>query len=259
MDTEKSAYPQLSITKIKSPNRAWAFPIFGGLAKIIILIPVFIEVAILMFYVFVLQIFNSFYVLFNKEYWRYCFDITVGTLNLIAKTAFFFSGLSDKHPGFNLKLNGDFDLKFTYPQTPRPFYAIPILGGLVRGVLIIPFAIYTQVITNGARIGTIGSSVLVLLNGKYPDSTYELTTDAVRLSMSELAYFAGISDKYPSFKINMNHQTIKIFLIIVGTILVFSQWKMHRTETKPEDFRNKAPYMQNIPNRNYPPNYKNYR
>lgn len=260
MEAEKTVYPSLTIAKIKNPNRAWAIPIFGGLAKIIILIPVFVEIAVLMLYVFLLQIINSFYVLFKKEYWPYCFSTTCGTLNLIAKTSLFFSGLTDEYPGFNLKLNGDFDLKFTIPKKPGAFFAIPVLGGIARGILIIPFAIYSQVISNGSRIGMVGSSVPVLLNGRYPDSTYELISDALRLSLSETAYFAGISDKYPSFKINMNHQTIKIFLIIIGTILVFSQWKFNHKQNNVEDgFKDKPPFIRNIPNRNSPPNYYNYR
>lgn len=254
---ESAVYPELTITKIKDPNRWWAIPIFGGVAKIIILIPVGVEIALLVIYVLILQIINSFHVLFNKKYWHYCFETTTGTLTLIAKVVFFFSGLSDKYPGFSLKSNGDFDLKFTYPAKPRTFFAIPAVGAIARGILLIPFAIYSQVIANGARIGVVGSSVPVFLYGKYPDSTFELTRDYLRLTLSEMAYFTGISDKYPSFKINMDHQTIKIFLIIAGTILLFSQWKFHKTEDKMNDFKPQRSYIQNLPN-NYQP-HQNYR
>ncbi len=258
MESENPVYPALSISKIKNPNRYWAIPILGGVAKIIILVPVFVEIAVLIFYVFLLQIVNSFYVLTSRKYWQYCFDTTCGTLTLITKTAFFFAGLSDKYPGFDLKSNGDFDLKFTYPASPGAFYAIPVLGGLARGIILIPFAIYAQVISNGARVGLVASSVPVFLNGRYPDSTFELIRDSLRLSLSEMAYFAGISDHYPSFKISMNSQTIKIFLIIIGTILLISQWKWHGWGTRRDDyFKNQKPYMQNFP-KNYPPSYQNY-
>ncbi len=256
---QEPIYPELSIEKIKNPNRWWAFPVLGGVVKIIILIPVFIEIAIFMVYAFLLQIINSFYVLFNKKYWQYCFDMTCDTFTLIAKTIFFFSGLSDKYPGFNLKQTGDFSLKFAYPQNPRTFFAIPAIGGLVRGILLIPFAIYSQVIANGARVGIVASSIPVLLNGRYPDSTFELARDSVRLNLSSLAYFAGISDKYPNFKISMNHQTIKIFLIIIGTVILLLQWNFHhKADLGKNDFRNKAPYMRNLPN-NYQPPYQDYR
>ena len=260
MAQEKLIYPELSITKIKNPSKAWAFPIFGGIAKIIILIPVFVEIALLTVYAFLLQVINSFYILINHKYWRYCFEITTGALTLIAKTTFFFFGLSDKYPGFDLKTNGDFTLKFTYPQKPKTLYVIPAIGGIIRAVLLIPYLIYTQVISNGAKVGMIGSSVPVFLNGKYPDSTFELARDSLRLSLSQWSYFAGISDVYPSFKINMErNQTIKIFLIIIGALLVFGQWRVnHKSAFEKNELKNKAPYMQQLPNR-YAPPYQNYR
>lgn len=256
MATENSIYPELTITKIKNPSRNWAIPILGGLAKIIILIPVFLEIAVLMLYIFLLQAINSLHVLFGQKYWPYCFEVTTGTFNLVTKTTFFFYGLSDKYPGFNLKLNGDFDLKFQMPPKPGIFYAIPILGIVARGILIIPFAIYSQVIGNGAKVGVVGSSFPVFFSGRYPDSTFELARDSARLSLSQMAYFAGISDKYPSFKINMDHQTIKIFLIIIGTLFLLSQWKTnHKPKVQDDYFKNYSPYMRQYQNQ-MPPAYQ---
>lgn len=222
----------------------WAFPIFGGLAKIIILIPVFIEIGLLFLYIFILQVINSFYVLFNKKYWDYCFKTTIGTFNLLAKTEFFFSGLSNKYPGFDLKLNGDFELKFIMPKTPSIWFAFPIFGGIARAILLIPFAIFSQVISNGANVGVIASSIPVFFKGRYPDSTFEFLSDSVRLNLSASTYFAGISDKYPNFKINMDHQLIKIVLIIIGTLLLF-QSKFNGTDQKIESPRDFTPSYQN--------------
>ncbi len=256
MATENSIYPELTITKIKNPNRNWAIPILGGLAKIIILIPVFLEIAVLMLYIFLLQVINSLHVLFGQKYWPHCFEVTTGTFNLVTKTTFFFYGLSDKYPGFNLKLNGDFSLKFQMPQKPGIFYAIPILGIVARGILIIPFAIYSQVIGNGAKVGVVASSIPVFFNGRYPDSTFELARDSTRLTLSQMAYFAGISDKYPSFKIDMNRQTIKIALIIIGTLMLLSQWKAnHKPKVQDDYLKNYSPYMRQYQNQ-MPPAYQ---
>lgn len=251
---QTALYPEFAIAKIKNPSKNWAFPIIGGLIKIIILIPVGIEIAVLMFYVFILQIINSFYVLFNKKYWKYCFETTTKTINLTARTALFFAGLTDKYPGFSLEESKEFTLKFIYPTKPSSPFAFPVFGGIARVILLIPFGIYSQVIGNGARVGVVASSIPVFFKGRYPDSTYELKVDSLRLSFAELAYFAGISDKYPSFKINMNNQTIKIILIIIGTIIMLSQWK---TNDKPQqlkdDLYKQTPYFKSLPNRFVPP------
>lgn len=218
-------YPHFSLDHIKDPNRYWAVPFLGGLAKIIILIPVFIELWFLAIYTLALSIINSFVVLFTGHYWHHCFEISTGVLKLLSKTVLFFSGLTDKYPGFGLRVEDQWKLDFTYPPKPSRYFAIPILGGLSRGILLIPYIIFTSAVSNGGRIGIVLSSVPVLFQGRYPESTYELGRDSLRLGLSQMAYAVGISDKYPSFKISMNHQTIKIFLIIVGSIIMFYQLK----------------------------------
>lgn len=178
-----------------------------------------------MVFAYIVSVINSFIVLFTGRYWRYCFELTTGVLSLTTKTGLFFVGLTNKYPGFTFKIEDKIKLGLEYPKNPNRFYAIPILGGVARIVLLIPYSIYTRAISNGAFFGAIVSSFPVFFKGRYPESTYEMGRDATRLSLSEMMYFAGISDSYPSFYISMNHQTIKILLIIVGALMMLNQVK----------------------------------
>ena len=211
-------YPTLSIDRIKNPNRMWALPVLGGVAKIIILIPVFIELGLLAVLNFFILIINSFYVLTNGKYWLYAYNLNLGIMRLIAKTTFFFTGLTDKYPGFNFKIEDKFQLDLELPKTPNRFFAFPILGLLARIILMIPYFIYSGIVNGGARLGTLISFAPVFTKGYYPQSTYELNRDSMRLGLSEMAYMAGLSDKYPSFSISKNHLKIKIALIILGLV-----------------------------------------
>ncbi len=134
-------YPQLKISRIQNPNKMWAIPIFGILAKMIILIPVFIEVWFVAIYLFFLLIINSFIVLFTGRYWPYCYQMALGLLRLIAKTGFFVSGLTDKYPGFDFVIQDNFSLDMAYPEQPNRLFAIPFFGVLARLILLIPFLI----------------------------------------------------------------------------------------------------------------------
>lgn len=230
-------YPAFSVDHIKTPNRFWATPILGGIIKIIILIPVFFEISVLMIYIYIISIINSLVVLFTGKYWRYCFSVTTGTLKLATKTGLFFVGLTNKYPGFTFKIEDKITLDFKYPKNPSRFFAIPILGGVARIILLIPYSIYTQAISNGAFFGAIVSSFPVFFKGRYPESTYEMGRDATRLGLSEMMYFAGISDSYPSFSISMNHQTIKILLIIVGALMLINQSQTREDANKDINFR----------------------
>lgn len=221
--TKLEIYPQIKIVYPKNPNRMWAFPLLGGLVKIIILLPIFIEITLLtIFDIFVVAI-NSIVVLFSGKYWQFCFNFNLGLMRLIAKVTFFFAGLSDKYPGFDFKTT-TFTLNLAMPKSPNRAFALPLLGGIVRLIFLIPFFIYTNIISNASKIGIVISSIPVLLSGKYPEGTFELTRDATRVSFAQLAYLVGIKDNYPSFYISMNHKTLKLILIAITIIFTLFQW-----------------------------------
>lgn len=212
-------YPSLVIPHIQNPSRLYAFPILGFLIKAIILIPVGLWTLLLSLLVFAETIVNSFVVLFTGRYWPAAHHTTLGFMRLSARTTFFWYGLTNKYPGFSLENTGDVVLDMPIPENPGRLYAIPLIGILIRTLLLIPYAIYTSIIVYASYIGAFISFIPVLFMGKYPESTYELGVDGVRLNMSAYAYTFGLSDKYPSFHISWNHKVIKIILIALGALL----------------------------------------
>lgn len=256
--TAKSAgiYPHFSIAHIKNPVRFWAFPVLGGLIKIIIMIPVFIELMFVGLYTAVITMFiNSLVVLFTGKYWRHCYNVNIGLLKLGAKVHLYFIGLTNKYPGFSLETNG-FNLNFTYPQVSNRYFAIPVFGGFARLILLIPYLIYMMAISKGAFLGVIISSIFVLFKERYPETSYEFARDALRLSISEALYLTGISDKYPSFYISLDHATLKLLLIIFAVST--GGWGSADSNTNRNSFINNNSDLQNInytPNNNMMPNY----
>jgi len=211
-------YPKLSVKNNLKPNRFYATPLFGGLIKIIILIPQMIEVFILIPVVFVLVIINSLYVLIFGKYWDTAYGLTLNLVRFFIKTYFFWAGIFDSYPGFSLSTDGKFVLDIKKPVTPNRLFAFPIFGGLVRLLFLIPYLVYSQVLGNGSWVGVIISSFPVFFKGKYPQSTYEFAVDAERVGLGLFFNMVGFSDKYPSFKISMSHKNVKIILIAIGII-----------------------------------------
>lgn len=215
-------YPQISARLIANPNRLYAFFVLGFVIKTIMLIPQFFELIFLGIAAFVMVVLiNPFVVLFTGKYWDSAYQLTSGILRLTTKISFFLYGLTDKYPGFGFAINDNFSVDIPKPQAPNRFFAIPVLGGLARIILLIPFLIYENVIRNAGYIAMVVSSFPVLFKGNYPESTYEIERDSVRLNLSMSMYMVGLSDKYPSFWISMNHQTVKIILIILGVLMMF--------------------------------------
>lgn len=209
-------YPIVSIERIKNPSRFYAFPIVGGLCKFIILIPVFILLWFGSLVAGVCLLINAFVVLFTGRYWLTAYVWVKRVVNLNAKVMFFTTGLTDKYPGLDYELHDNFKVEFSMPKEPNKLYALPLLGLLFRTILLIPFSLFSSIVQNAVNAMTVCSSFSVLFRGYYPESTFELVRDNVRLQLAEFLYSAGISDTIPTMRISKNHLKIKLFFILIG-------------------------------------------
>ncbi len=252
--TKNNLYPTIKIDLIKNPIRFYAFPILGGLVKIIILIPVWIELIGVAIANFILLIVNSFVVLFTGKYLQAAYDLNLGALRLGLKITFFFTGLTNNYPGFSLSNSKDVVLDIDFPNHPNRWFAFPILGGVVRIILLIPYLIYSQVLKNGALVGQLVGSLSVLFKGQYPESVYEITRDQQRIILAMTCYMSGLSDQYPSFWMSMNHKAIKIILIIVGALIVLFNFS-YRASNHPTNQNYYKSYNSNYNNSYQYPNY----
>lgn len=248
-------YPSYAVAHITNPNRFYAVPLLGGFVKLLMLIPVGIELLFLSIALFFMMFINSFVVLFTGKYWDPAYQLLNGTFQLTAKLYLFFIGLSNKYPGFDLKGNDDFILDITKPEKPNRLFAFPILGGLVRIILLIPFFLYMNILQNGGMVGAVISSFSVLFSARYPESTYEFIRDSQRISFAVSAYMGGLYDAYPSFAISMNHKAIKIILLIIGILLTFSNFNTNATN---RNYTNSNYYNQ-VPTQQNPQNYNLYK
>lgn len=219
----KRIYPTLVIPRNNNPSRIYAFPIVGGLVKLILLIPVIIFLSVLSFVWQVTVFLNAFVVLFTGRYWRSSFELCDFYNKYSLKTTLYFLGVTNKYPGFNSNIEDKFSITIPFPTTPSRMYAFPLFGIFVRFIIMIPFMFWYGVVYYGYFFLSALSSFSVLFKGYFPESTHEMIVDGLRLGFSLNLYFAGISDTVPSYKISMNHKAIKIFALIIGLLyLLFS-------------------------------------
>jgi hypothetical protein len=217
-----ATYPELDIQKIENPNRFFAVPLIGFLVKVILLIPVAIELIFLGIFQLIVTFINSWVVLFTGKYWQFAYQYTLGILRLRAKITFYLYGLTNHYPWFNFKIKDNYKIEIERPNNSNRLFAVPLLGGTARIMLLIPYLIFNSVLSTGAGVGAFFSFYKVLFRKIYPESTFEFERDATRVNLAVNAYMFGLSDNYPSPHISMNHQTIKIALIVAGTILAFA-------------------------------------
>jgi hypothetical protein len=228
----KNVYPEIKIHKNTTPNRFYAVPLVGFLVKIVILLPVYIEAMVLAFIFLFMWIINSLVILFTGKYWDPAYDFFTGLMQFWTKIYLYMYGLVDKYPGFGLNADNLFELHIAKPEKPNRLFAIPLFGLIARMVMLIPYSIFAQVMGNGSWVAMLISWFPILVYGRFPESTYEFESDTVRVNLASFTYMTGLKDTYPSFTISMNHQTIKILLIIAGALLTLNNWRNYATQKR---------------------------
>lgn len=239
-------YPILNAASIQNPSRFYAAPILGIFIKLILLIPVYFELIFIgIWWSIAVILINPFVVLFTNKYWQSAYWINLGYLRMITKISFYLFGLTNKYPGFNLTINDNYSLDIPYPENPKKIFAIPLIGFLIRIILLTPYLIFESIISQAAAIGTfLLAWAVVLFKGRYPEGLFELARDSIRVSISANAYLTGLSDRYPSFYISMNHDKIKIILIAIAIIFSGFNFTSGGSGTKPTESPNQFKEIQ---------------
>lgn len=222
VDSAKDVYPHLLIKNNANPNRFLNFPVFSIVIKFILLIPLFLYIWILSIASIVIWIIVPFVIAFTGKYWEPAYRFYVGLIKLSNKMVMYLYGLTDTYPGFNFSDKGLFELTVDMPKNPNKLLGFPLIGFIIRIIVIIPFTLWVNILGQGSAIAYFFTTLVVLFKKKYPESCYEFTYDFIRLSNASTMYMAYMSDVYPSFKISMKHKTIKILLIIAGIVSLFA-------------------------------------
>ncbi len=222
-ESRSTIYPKLVIKNNQKPNRWLNIPFLGILFRVIITIPVSIIGFFYGIYWLILWLIIPFVILFTGTYPDSFYNFFLGFAKFTIKVYLYFYGLTDVYPGFGLDDKGIFELHVDKPKKPSRLFAFPLLGFVIRLILLIPYIIYIYVLTYGSQWAVFFSWFAVLFNGKYPESLYEFNRDFIRVAIAESLYVAYIYDKYPSFYISMKHKGIKILLIVLGALTLLGR------------------------------------
>jgi len=85
------------------------------------------------------------------------------------------------------------------PPSSSRFWAIPIIGFIVKGIILIPHFIVLYVLNIVVGLAHLIIWIFVLGTGHYPDWAFALNAGYVRWTTRVYLYFYGISDVYPAF------------------------------------------------------------
>jgi|ERR1051326_714967 hypothetical protein len=90
----------------------------------------------------------------------------------------------------------------TRPLSNNRFWAIPIIGILVKAIILIPHFIILYVLGIVVGIAQLVIWIWVLFGGRYPDWAFGLNAGYVRWITRLQTYIYGITDAYPAFSMD---------------------------------------------------------
>src|SRR5579864_3855279 len=193
-----SSYPvTLGTIRPPSSSRFWAIPILGAFIKAIILIPHFIIIYVLGLVVGITQLVIWIGVLLGGEYPSWAFGLVAGYLRWIMRLFMYFYGGTDAYPAFSMDAPGD--MVIAKPASSSRFFAIPIIGIVVRWALLIPHFIVLYALGIAVGACQLVIWIPVLFTGQYPGWAFTLVAGTMLWSTRVYAYLLGLTDRYPLF------------------------------------------------------------
>ena len=92
-------------------------------------------------------------------------------------------------------------VSFRTPPEANRFWAIPLIGFLVKAVVLIPHFVFLTALTTVAVLAQLVLWVPVFITGEYPEWGYSLVRGTIRWWVRVEAYFLGLTDEYPPFSL----------------------------------------------------------
>ena len=92
-------------------------------------------------------------------------------------------------------------LTIEYPENSSRLWALPVIGGAVKLVIVIPVSIWLLLVDFAAIMLSYVNAFFVLFTGKYWQPAYALAVGSMRLTAKANCFVLGLSDTYPGFSL----------------------------------------------------------
>ena len=95
------------------------------------------------------------------------------------------------------------DVVVPYPETSSRWLALAFLLLMIpKYIMLIPHLIVLWFLSIVAAIAMIIAQFAVLFTGKYPRAMFDFVVGQMRWQVRASAYFMGLSDEFPPFRLN---------------------------------------------------------
>jgi hypothetical protein len=197
------AYPvNVSYDREAGIDRLWGIPIIGQMVRGVLLIPHFIVLFLIAIVVALMLLVTWIPVLLLGRFPGWGYRWVGGLMGWSTRVQAYYQLLTPKYPPFSL--SGEehpVSVRFDEGVRINRLWGIPLLGILVRGILLIPHFIVLMFLSFLVSILVIFMWAPVLFLGRQADLMYTIVGGSTRWGFRVAAYLLLMVDRYPPFSL----------------------------------------------------------
>jgi len=199
-------YPiHLEVERPASQSRLTNFPLgIGSFIRMILLIPHLIILYFLQIVASIIYFIATFAILFTGRYPRGMFTFYVGYTRWSSNIYGYLVSVYDKYPAFSMDEQAGYPLSFSaeYPEQLNRLLNFPVLGLIIKMILLIPHLIILYFLILVAFIVLFIAQFAILFTGSFPEGMHKFMIGVGRWSLRVNAYAYALTDQYPPFSLN---------------------------------------------------------
>jgi hypothetical protein len=197
------AYPvNVSYDRTARINRFWGIPLIGWFVRWIMLIPHYILLVLVSIVAAILMLFTWIPVLILGRFPGWGYRWIGGLMGWTTRVQAYIGLLTSTYPPFSLS-GEDHPVSVRFDEGVRinRLWGIPILGILVRAIILIPHFIVLWFVGVVVAVLWIFSWIPVLVLGRQADIIYTIVGGHARWTFRVTAYLLLMVDRYPPFSL----------------------------------------------------------
>lgn len=198
-----SAYPvTLSVAPDEGQNRLWGIPLLGIIVRSILVIPQAIILFFVVIALYFLTLVSWIPVLLNGRMADWYYTVAGGYLRMTARMSLYVALVTGRYPPFGLTGDHSVTVEFDTSEQQNRLWGIPIVGLVVRWILLIPHFIVLWFLAIAVAFITLFSWLPILLNGRQADSVVRIVGGFYRWTLRVGAYALLLTGRYPPFSLD---------------------------------------------------------
>ena len=185
-----------------SMSQLWGIPFVGIVVRSLLLIPHYIVLFFYALCVGILSLVLWFPVLVNGRFpaWGYAF--VGGYVRWLTRVEAYQILAAATYPPFSTTARHEVDVRWNEAQAVPRWAGIPIVGLMIRALMLIPHAILLWFLGIGVGFVSLFTWFPVLLTGRYGDWAYRIVGGYMRWQNRLASYMLLMTGPYPPFSLD---------------------------------------------------------